>query len=102
MVRVPSVYKKETALSKGSAQRPRTHSLRPQFQPDNKIGYSSCRILRTDANPLVGEVHDRMPVTLGHEDWPKWFGEEAVPFDASRMTYLARRSKCRQGEERRS
>jgi putative SOS response-associated peptidase YedK len=55
----------------------------------------SCTIITTDANPLLAEVHDRMPVILGHEDWPKWLGEEPAtadelkamlkPFDASRM-----------------
>jgi putative SOS response-associated peptidase YedK len=55
----------------------------------------SCTIITTDANPLLGEVHDRMPAILGHEDWPKWLGEEKAspdelksmlkPFDASRM-----------------
>ena len=23
----------------------------------------------------MGEVHDRMPVILGFEDWPAWLGE---------------------------
>jgi putative SOS response-associated peptidase YedK len=35
----------------------------------------SCTIITTDANPLMGEVHDRMPVILGFEDWPAWLGE---------------------------
>jgi putative SOS response-associated peptidase YedK len=58
-------------------------------------GTLSCTIITTDANPLLGEVHDRMPVILGHEDWPKWLDEETAttdelkamlkPFDASRM-----------------
>jgi putative SOS response-associated peptidase YedK len=26
----------------------------------------------------MGELHDRMPVILGENDWPKWLGEEAA------------------------
>jgi putative SOS response-associated peptidase YedK len=54
----------------------------------------TCTIITTDANPIMGEVHDRMPVILGHEDWPRWLGEDKAdsdelratlkPFDASR------------------
>jgi putative SOS response-associated peptidase YedK len=24
----------------------------------------------------MGELHDRMPVILAENDWPKWLGEE--------------------------
>jgi putative SOS response-associated peptidase YedK len=26
----------------------------------------------------MGELHDRMPVILSEDDWPKWLGEEAA------------------------
>jgi hypothetical protein len=26
----------------------------------------------------MGELHDRMPVILAENDWPKWLGEEAA------------------------
>ena len=35
----------------------------------------SCTIITTDANEMVADVHDRMPVILGSEDWAKWLGE---------------------------
>ncbi|HLG86419.1 MAG TPA: SOS response-associated peptidase [Alphaproteobacteria bacterium] len=35
----------------------------------------SCTIITTDANDLIGTVHDRMPVILAEQDWPAWLGE---------------------------
>jgi putative SOS response-associated peptidase YedK len=35
----------------------------------------SCTIITTDANDLIGALHDRMPVILAEEDWPAWLGE---------------------------
>jgi len=32
----------------------------------------SCTVIVTDANPLVRELHDRMPVILAHEDYEAW------------------------------
>ena len=32
----------------------------------------SCTIITTDANELVGEIHDRMPVILHSEDYGLW------------------------------
>ena len=36
----------------------------------------TCTIITTEPNDLIATVHDRMPVILGFEDWPKWLGEE--------------------------
>jgi putative SOS response-associated peptidase YedK len=36
----------------------------------------SCTILTRGPNQAMGELHDRMPVILGENDWPKWLGEE--------------------------
>jgi putative SOS response-associated peptidase YedK len=36
----------------------------------------SCTILTCGPNGVMGELHDRMPVILGENDWPKWLGEE--------------------------
>ena len=36
----------------------------------------SCTIITTDANSLLAEIHDRMPVIIAPDDWPKWLGEE--------------------------
>src|SRR5438477_624149 len=53
----------------------------------------SCTIITTDANTLVGDIHDRMPVIIGPEHWAAWLGEEPCdpasllkPFPAERMT----------------
>jgi putative SOS response-associated peptidase YedK len=27
-----------------------------------------------EPNSAMGELHDRMPVILGENDWPKWLG----------------------------
>jgi putative SOS response-associated peptidase YedK len=36
----------------------------------------SCAIITTEANALLGRVHDRMPVILSPEDHAAWLGEE--------------------------
>jgi putative SOS response-associated peptidase YedK len=53
----------------------------------------SCTIITTDANAFMGEIHDRMPVIIGAEDWAAWLGDEPLgdpaallkPFPAERM-----------------
>jgi putative SOS response-associated peptidase YedK len=32
----------------------------------------SCTIITTDANDLIAEIHDRMPVILNGDDWGAW------------------------------
>ena len=39
----------------------------------------------------MGELHDRMPVILAENDWPKWLGEEP----ASEQDLLALLRPCR-------
>jgi putative SOS response-associated peptidase YedK len=36
-------------------------------------------IITTDANELVAEIHDRMPVILSRYDYARWLGEEPDP-----------------------
>jgi putative SOS response-associated peptidase YedK len=36
-------------------------------------------IITTDANELVREIHDRMPVILAPADYARWLGEEDDP-----------------------
>ena len=36
----------------------------------------SCTIITTDANELVGEIHNRMPVILSPEDYSLWLGPD--------------------------
>ena len=52
------------------------------WKPKHAVDWTlSCTIITTDANLLLGAVHDRMPVILGHEDWPKWLGEDPATAD---------------------
>ena len=38
----------------------------------------SCTILTTDANDLVGEIHDRMPVILPPENYELWLDPDML------------------------
>ncbi|WP_445677877.1 SOS response-associated peptidase [Psychrobacillus sp. FSL K6-2365] len=59
----------------------------------------SCTILTTEANSLVSDIHDRMPVILRHEDEKVWLNPELqtketlkrllVPYDATFMDAYA-------------
>jgi putative SOS response-associated peptidase YedK len=59
----------------------------------------TCTIITTEANCLTAPIHDRMPVILGFEDWPKWLGEDPAnenelrallkPFPSERMAMWA-------------
>jgi putative SOS response-associated peptidase YedK len=35
-------------------------------------------IITCEANSLTRRLHDRMPVILAEEDWPKWLGEASA------------------------
>ena len=41
-------------------------------------------IITTDANELVADIHDRMPVILAPVDYARWLGEEPDPRDLMR------------------
>jgi SOS response associated peptidase (SRAP) len=41
-------------------------------------------IITTDANELVADIHDRMPVILSRYDYARWLGEEPDPRDLMR------------------
>jgi len=41
----------------------------------------SCTILTCGPNEVMAELHDRMPVILAENDWPKWLGEEPATED---------------------
>jgi len=41
-------------------------------------------IITTDANELVADIHDRMPVVLSRDDYARWLGEEGDPRDLMR------------------
>jgi putative SOS response-associated peptidase YedK len=42
-------------------------------------------IITTDANELVADIHDRMPVILAPADYDRWPGEEPDPRDLMRL-----------------
>lgn len=36
---------------------------------------ATCAVVTTAANPVMAQIHKRMPVVLRPEDWPLWLGE---------------------------
>jgi putative SOS response-associated peptidase YedK len=44
----------------------------------------SFAIITTDANELVADIHDRMPVILAPADYAGWLGDESDPRDLMR------------------
>jgi putative SOS response-associated peptidase YedK len=44
--------------------------------PANQEWVLSCSIVTTEANGLIAQIHDRMPVILNSEDEAAWLGEE--------------------------
>ena len=43
--------------------------------PGEKVPIRSCTIITCAPNKVMAELHDRMPVILGEEDWAAWLGE---------------------------
>ena len=41
-------------------------------------------VITTDANELVGNIHDRMPAILAPEDYTRWLSDEPDPCDLMR------------------
>ena len=41
-------------------------------------------IITTDANELVAEIHDRMPLILAPADYTRWLSDEPDPGDLMR------------------
>jgi putative SOS response-associated peptidase YedK len=46
--------------------------------------FSTFAIITTDANDLVADIHDRMPVILSRFDYARWLGDEPDPWDLMR------------------
>jgi putative SOS response-associated peptidase YedK len=80
-------------VSLGNKQPMTFAGLWEQWKPKVGDPVRSCTIITTDANDLVRDIHDRMPVIIGPEDWAKWLGEETLsdpaallrPFPPERM-----------------
>ena len=45
------------------------------FRAPNGAITRSFAIITTAANPLMAQIHERMPVVLEPQDWPAWLGE---------------------------
>jgi putative SOS response-associated peptidase YedK len=53
-------------------------------EPSSGEWLRTFAIITTDANELVGEIYDRMPVILAREAYGRWLGEEPDPHDLMR------------------
>jgi putative SOS response-associated peptidase YedK len=42
--------------------------------PDGTV-HRTFTFINTDANTMMAQLHDRMPVILEQSDWPVWFGK---------------------------
>ena len=54
--------------------------------PDGTV-QRTFTIMTTNANAIMAELHDRMPVILEPDDWPTWLGE--VEGDPTALLKLA-------------
>lgn len=63
--------------------------------PETRTPLESCAILTTSPNELAATVHDRMPVILERESWPRWldgapptpdFARLFEPYPAAKLT----------------
>jgi putative SOS response-associated peptidase YedK len=53
-------------------------------QPASGEWLRTFAIVTTDANELVADIHDRMPLILAPGDYARWLGEEPDPRDLMR------------------
>ena len=49
--------------------------------PTSGEGMRTFAIITTDANELVAEIHDRMPLILAPTDYIRWLSDEPDPGD---------------------
>jgi putative SOS response-associated peptidase YedK len=49
--------------------------------PETAEPVLSYAIITTSANPVVAEVHDRMPVILEPENWERWISSQTPAMD---------------------
>jgi putative SOS response-associated peptidase YedK len=65
-----------------------------EWKPRTGAATRSCTIITTEANILMAQIHDRMPVILAPGDWAAWLGEDTAtdpfsllkPFPPDEMT----------------
>jgi len=59
-----------------------------RWMADDNVALESCTIIVTDANDLVRNIHDRMPVILAREEYEEWLGPDNT--DLERLTIMGR------------
>lgn len=59
-----------------------------RWRPAEGEPVESCSVITTDSNPLVAELHDRMPVILDPRDYDLWLDPEET--DPDRLAVLLR------------
>jgi putative SOS response-associated peptidase YedK len=52
-------------------------------QADQRI--RTFAVITTDANKLIVDIHDPMPVILSPEDYTRWLSDESDPSDPMRL-----------------
>jgi putative SOS response-associated peptidase YedK len=52
-------------------------------------------IITTNANELVADIHDRIPVILARGDYGRWLGDKPDPRDLMRSSHAAPRRALR-------
>jgi putative SOS response-associated peptidase YedK len=52
--------------------------------PESEEWTRTFAIITTDANALVADIHDRMPLILAPESYGRWLGDEPDPADLMR------------------
>jgi putative SOS response-associated peptidase YedK len=45
---------------------------RPKDSPEDADPLRTCSIITTEANELIGRIHDRMPAVIAPSDWELW------------------------------
>jgi hypothetical protein len=68
-------------LAHSDRPHPRNARCRGRVEP---FRIRTFAIITTDANELVADIHDRMPVILAPADYRRWIGDEPDPRDLMR------------------
>jgi putative SOS response-associated peptidase YedK len=55
-------------------------------QPTSGEWIRTFAVITTEANEMVADIHDRMPMILAPGDYARWLGEEPDPRDLMRPT----------------
>ena len=53
-------------------------------EPTSDEWIRTFAVITTNANSLVADIHDRMPLILAPDDYARWLGDEPDPDDLMR------------------